>query len=96
MKFHWERWLKENVYEYHNQFMYQLNSLIELQMGILLPFISSYLLPEVFGLLNIAASGVRKSKARQKLISGPMEYMPHNILDGFKDFEVSYFTRAGL
>ena len=83
MKFHWERWLKEDVYEYHNQFMYQFNSPIELQMGILLLFISSCLVPKTRGLwssepavlnlfwMNIAASGVGKSKARQKFISKP-------------------------
>ena len=108
MKFHWERWLKEDVYKYHNQFLYQFNSPIELQMGFLLPFISSCLEVKIRGLwstepavlnlfwMNIAASGVGKSTARQKLISKPMEYMSHSILDGFKDFEVSHFMRAGM
>ena len=46
--------------------------------------------------MNIAAFGEGKSKGRQKLISEPMEYMSCNILDGFKDFEVSNFMRAGM
>ena len=108
MKFYWERWLKEDVYEYHNQFMYQFNSPVELQMGILLPFISSCLGLKTRGLwstefavlnlfwMNIAVSGVGKIKARQKLILEPIEYMSCNILDGFKDFEVSRFMRAGM
>ena len=108
MKFHWGRWLKEDVYEYHNQFMYQFNSPVELQMGILLPIISSCLGLKTRGLwstepavlnpfwMNIAVSGVGKSKARQKLISEPMEYMSCNILDGFKDCEVSHFMTAGM
>lgn len=108
IKFNWEKWLPECVFRYHDLIKEEFNSPVELQMGILLPFISSCLGPQTSGLwttepgvlnlfwMNIAASGVGKSKARKKLIAEPLEYMATTLADPtFPDFEVSRFTRAG-
>ena len=108
IKFKWDKWLNPKVYEYHELLWKQFNSPVELQMGVLLPFISSCCGPTTTSIystepgrlnlfwLNIAASGVGKSRARKKLIMEPLQYMGMNIPENiFKDFEVCRFTRPG-
>lgn len=108
ISFNWEKWLKADVYQFHKLLWEEFNSPVALQMGVLLPFIASCCGPRASGLwsteaghlnlfwLNVAASGVGKSRARKKLISEPLEYMCTTMRDtDFPDFEVSRFTRAG-
>ena len=109
IKYNWSKWLRNEVYKYHELFELKYNPSITLQMGVLLPFISSCLGPHTSGLwstdpevlnlfwINIAASSSGKSIARTKLISEPLEYMTDSNFDiTFPDFEVSRFTRAGM
>ena len=106
--YNWSKWLRNEVYKYHELFELKYNPSITLQMGVLLPFISLCLGPHTLGLwstdpgvlnlfwINIAASGSGKSIARTKLISEPLEYMmDSNFAIMLPDFEVSRFTRAG-
>ena len=108
ISFNWQKWLKPDVYKYHKLLWQEFNSPVELQMGVLLPFVSSCCGPRTSGLwstepgilnlfwMNVAASGVGKSRARKKLISEPLKYMCANMPGReFPDFEVSRFTRAG-
>ena len=109
INFNWQKWLSPIVYKYHELVWKEFNSPVELQMGVLLPFVAACCGPRTSGLwstepgtlnlfwLNVAASGVGKSRARKKLISEPLEYMCQNIQDvEFPDFEVSRFTRPGM
>lgn len=107
-KFTWEKWLHKDIYQYHYFFRRKYNSPVELQMGVLLPFISSCLGPKTTGLwstdpgvlnlfwMNIAASGVGKSVARSKFVAQSLEYMASkNFNLQIPDFQVSRYTRAG-
>lgn len=107
--FEWDNWLHEDIIQFHKWFCVKYNSPVELQMGILLPFISACLGPTTTGLwltdpgvlnlfwMNIASSGTGKSMARTKLIAEPLEFMAaHHGDEIFPDFEVSRFTRAGM
>ena len=106
IKYEWEKLLEDEVYEYHRLLHLATNSPISLQMGILLPFITACAGPKCFGLcqteetvlnmftINVAASGVGKSRTRQRLVSNSIQYMLDNVKD-LPDFEVSRFTRAG-
>ena len=109
IKYNWSKWLHSEVNKYHELFELKYNSSITLQMGVLLPFISSCLGPQTSGLwstdpgvlnlfwINIAASSSGKSIARSKLIAEPLDYMRDTNFDiTFPDFEVSRFTRAGI
>ena len=105
--FKWEKWLPKAVYKYHNLLFKEFNSPIELQMGILLSFISSccgpnmrakfLTRPSVLNLfwINVAASGVGKTQTRKRMISEPLQYILQNTTEEMKDFEVSRYTRAG-
>ena len=107
IQFMWDKWLESEVYKYHKLILQESNCPIELQMGVLLPFISSCCGPTTRGLwstqpgvlnlfwMNIAASGVGKSQARKRMITEPLEFMLHNLDNSVQDFEVSRFTRAG-
>lgn len=107
-KFNWEKWLPEDVYKYHQLLFKELNSPVELQMGVILPFISSIIGPKTRGLystrpsvlnlfwLNVACSGAGKSQARKRMISEPMRYLLQNTNATIEDFTVSKFTRAGM
>ena len=49
MEFNWEKWLPRKVYEYHNLNYREVNVPVSLQMGVLLPFISSLCGPKTKG-----------------------------------------------
>ena len=107
ISFNWKKWLPPDVYRYHELVCKEVNAPVELQMGILLPFISSCVWtthqrsfldkPSCLNLfwLNIAASGVGKSQTRKHMISQPLQYILQNTEHGVQDFEVSKYTRAG-
>lgn len=76
MTWEWKKWLLVDVYEYHNLVYKEVNDPVELQMGVLLPFIlticgplvcSLFLMsPSVVNLfwINVATSGVGKTQNR--------------------------------
>ena len=108
--YHWERFLPRKMFHFHDLLYKEFNGPVPLQMGILLPFISSLAGPKVKGLwttepnvinfftLNIAASGVGKSQCQKKLISEPIKYILQNgnPTIQFPDMEVNKYTRAGI
>ena len=91
MEFNWEKWLPRKVYEYHDLNYREVNTPVSLQMGVLLPFISSLCGPKTKGhfltrpscinlfWINVAASGVGKSQSRERMISQPLAYMMENL-----------------
>ena len=107
LQYNWKKWLPNYVYKYHNLLAKEFNSPVELQMGILLPFISSCLGPTTKGwfltrpsvlnlfCINVAASGCGKTQTRKHMISEPLEYILRNSGEEVQDFEVSRYTRAG-
>ena len=107
MEFNWEKRLPRKVYEYHDLNYREVNGPVSLEMGVLLPFISSLCGPKTKGhfltrpscinlfWINIAASGVGKSQSKERMISQPLGYMMENLDASFQDFEVSKYTRAG-
>ena len=107
MQWNWRKWLPSEVFNYHNLIYQELNSPVELQLGVLLPFISSLCgpntrsifltRPSVINLfwINVAASGVGKSQSRKCMVSEPLKFILDNSDHGLVDFEVSKYTRAG-
>lgn len=107
--YEWEKFLPREIYEYHDLLYKEFNGPVSLQMGVLLPFISSLAGPKVRGLwgtrenvinfftINIAASGVGKSSCRKHLISEPIRYVLDNGSSScqFPDMEINKYTRAG-
>ena len=103
----WEKWLPKEVYEYHSMIWREINASVDLQMGVLLPFVasvcgpktrSSFLTqPSVINLfwINVAASGVGKSQSRKRMISHPLSFILKHMHGKLVDFEVSKYTRAG-
>ena len=95
------------MYRYHELVCKEVHAPVELQMGILLPFISSVHEPLKKGQfltrtsclnlfwLNIAASGVGKSQTRKCMISQRLQYILQNTDRAVQDFEVLKYTRAG-
>ena len=71
--FNWNKWLPDEVYKYHYLHYKELNAPVELQMGLLLPFVGSVCGPTTKGLfltrpsclnlfwLNISPSGGGKT-----------------------------------
>ena len=106
--FDWEKHLPSKLYRYHELTRRQLSTPLDLQMGTILPFISSCCGPLTRGLfftepsvlnlfwLNIAASGVGKSQSRKRFVSDPLEYILSNANTAVEDFEVCSYTRAGI
>ena len=107
IKYNWSKWLHSEVYKYHKLFELKYNPSISLQMGVLLPFISSCLGPQILGLwstdpgvlnfflINTVASDSGKSIARNMLIAEPLDHMRNTNFDiTFPDFKISRFTRA--
>ena len=102
-----QKWLPPYVYKFHELTQREVNAAVELQIGVLLPFISSICGPLMKGhfltrpscidlfWINIAALGVGKSQSRQCMKSEPLTYMLQNLDHLFQDFEVSKYTRAG-
>ena len=41
IKCNWQKWLPKDVYEFHEFTQKEVNATVELQMGVLIPFISS-------------------------------------------------------
>ena len=90
ISYNWKKWLPHDVYRYYELVCKEVNAPVELQMGILLPFISSVCGPLTKGhfmtrpsclnlfWLNIAASGVGKSQTRKWMISQPLQYILQN------------------
>ena len=108
LKVNWERLLPKKMFRYHDLLWKEINAPISLQMGSLLPFISTLCgpitkslfltRPSVINLfwINIAASGSGKTQSRSRLVSESIEYiLKHTHLD-IEDFEVSKYTRAGM
>ena len=107
--YEWNKFLPKKIYEYHKLLYQEFNSPVSLQMGVLLPFIAALAGPKVKGLwstrenvinfftINIAASGVGKSRIRKELISDPIRYVLSNAGSSsqFPDMEVNKYTRAG-
>ena len=80
---------------------------VELQMGILLPFISTICGPLVRGLfltrpsvinlfwINVAVSGVGKTQSWKRMVLEPLKFILNNTDHAVEDFKVSKYTRAG-
>lgn len=107
IEFNWEKWLPKEVFDFHRLNFEEYNSPVELQMGVLLPFIASLCGPKMKSKfstrksacnifwVNVAASGVGKTQSRKRMISEPLKYLIQNVDRNMFDFEVSKFTRAG-
>ena len=79
----------------------EVDAPVELQMGVLLPFISTICRPLVCGLfltrpsiinlfgINVVASGLGKTQSRKRMVSEPLKYNLSNTDHAFEDFEVS-------
>lgn len=105
--FKWEKWLPANIFRYHDLTFRSYNSPISLQMGLILPFVSSLIGPRTKGKffctpsvlnmfwINVAASGTGKSQCRHRFVSKPLEYIMKHCGHDVQDFEVSKYTRAG-
>ena len=92
VSYNWKKWLPPDVYKYHKQVCKEVNAPVELQMGILLPIISSgygplitrghfMARPSCVNLFwfNLVASGVGKFQTRKHMISHPLQYILQNI-----------------
>ena len=107
IEFNWEKWLPNEVFNFHKLNFQECNAPVELQMGCILPFIGSLCGPKTkckfstrktccnLFWVNVAASGVGKTQTRKRLISEPLKYLIQNLDRNIMDFEVSKFTRAG-
>ena len=107
IKCNWQKWLPPDVYRFHELTQREVNAAVELQKGVLLPFISSVCGPLMKGhfltqpscinlfWINIAALVVGISQSIQHMILEPLTYMLQNLDHSFQDFEVSKYTRAG-
>ena len=107
IKYDWDHMLPREVFAYHNLIFKECNAPVDLQMGTILPFVTSCLGPKTKGLfltrascLNlfwilVGASGAGKSQSRKRFITEPLEYILQNGRVQIPDFEISKFTRAG-
>ena len=106
--YRWENYLPPYVYKFHDLMYKEFNTPVSLQMGTLLPFISSLCGPKTRGTwttresvinfftINVASSGTGKTVCRSRLISEPLDYIMEHIPNAnFPDMEVNKFTRAG-
>ena len=99
--------LPSDVYDYHSLVYKEVNAPVELQMGVLLPLISTICGPLVRGLfltrpsiinlfwINVAVSGVGKTQSRKRMVSEPLKFILSNTDHAVEDFEVSKYTWAG-
>lgn len=106
--FKWEKWLPPDVFRYHDLIYKEVNAPVSLQMGCLLPFISSLCGPKTRGKfltrdsvlnlfwINIGVSGIGKTQSRNRMISEPMQFLLQHVDHSLTDFEVSLYTRAGI
>ena len=100
--------LPPDIYEYHSLVWRETNTLIDLHMGVVLPFMSACLGPRTKGLflshptvlnlfwINVAASGVGKSVTRHHFISQPLDYMINKSAGHVPDFKISCFMQPGM
>ena len=107
-KFEWSKWLSEDMFRYHDLMFRELCCPVELQMGVILPFVSACCGPSVRGLfstrpsvlnlywINVGSSGSGKTQARERMVAEPMQFMMDNLDDSFNNFEISDYTRAGI
>ena len=107
MMWDWKKLLPSDVYDYHSLVYKEVNAPVELQMGVLLPFISTICGPLVRGSLltrpciinlfwiNVAASGVGKTQSRKKMVSEPLKFILSNTDHAVEDFKVSKYTKTG-
>ena len=108
IELNYEKWLPGRVFHFHDLIRREINAPVSLQMGVLLPFVSSICGPMAKGFfmtrpsvlnlfwINVAASGVGKSQSRKRMITEPLKYLIENSNKGAKNFEVSRFTHAGM
>ena len=107
MTWDWRKWLPSDVYDYHSLVYKEVNAPVELQMGVLLPFISTICGPLVRGLfltrpsvinlfwINVVASGVGKTQSRKRMVSEPLKFILSNTDHAVEDFKVSKYTQGG-
>ena len=109
VSYKWEKYLPKFIYKYHDLMYREFNTPVSLQMGTLLPFISSLCGPKTRGkwtttesvinffTINVASSGCGKTVCRTRFISEPLEYIMQNVANStFPNMEVNKFTRAGM
>lgn len=108
IKYDWEKMLPKEVFTYHELISKECNAPVDLQMGTILPFVSSCVGPKTKGrfltrasCLNlfwivVGASGAGKSQSRKHFITEPLKYVLNNARVPILDFEISKFTRAGM
>ena len=106
--FAWQNHLPRDIYKYHSLVWRETNTLIDLHMGVVLPFVSACLGPRTKGLfltcpivlnlfwINIAASSVGKSVTCHRFISQPLDYMINKSAGHVPDFKISHFMRPGM
>ena len=94
-------------YDYHSLVYKEVIAPVELQMGVLFPFISTTHRPLVKGLfltrpsvinhfwINVAASGVGKTQSRKRMVSEPLKLILSNTDHAVEVFEISKYTKAG-
>lgn len=107
IKCNWENYLDEDIFAFHDLLKKEINSPVALQMGVMLPFVSSLCGPTTRSLfltkpsvinlfwLNVAASGVGKSQSRSVLVTESLDYISQHTENDFENFSVSRYTRAG-
>ena len=88
----WKKWLPSDVYDCHSLVYKEVNAPVELQMGVLLPFISTICVPLVRGLfltrpsvinrfwINVPASGVGKTQSRKRMVSEPLKFILNHTM----------------
>ena len=102
MMWDWKKLLPSDVYDYHSLVYEEVNAPVELQMGVLLPFISTICGPLVRGLfltrpsvinlwINVTVSGVGKTQSRKRMISEPLKFILSNMDHAVEDFKVSKY-----
>ena len=102
IKCNWENYLPEEIFNFHDLLKKEINSPVALQMGVMLPFVSSLCGPTTRSLfltkpsvINVAASGVGKSQSRSVLVTESLDFIAQNTESNFENFSVSRYTRAG-
>ena len=107
IKYEWEKFLPKEVFKYHDLISKECNAPVDLQMGTILPFVTSCVGPNTKGVfltrpscLNlfwivVRASGAGKSQSCKHFIMEPLKYVLNSGCVSLPDFEISKFTRAG-
>ena len=90
IQYNWDKILPSDVLEFHTLVAKQTNAPVDLQMGTVLPFVTSCMGPKTHGhllttpsCLNlfwiiVAASGAGKSQSCKRFISEPLAYILTN------------------